>query len=480
MDVLMRCTAYRRRSRKFSGENKAGTTIISKYGYLVNAIGQRTEVNTSGTALPATPSWAWGYDSLGQVISANSSVNTNDRAYQYDAIGNRKKSADSLTLPTSDNYTSNALNQYSSLSLNSQPPTLNQYDFDGNLRSGQLPTGSAGIVWDAENRIIAVNVIGQDTIHYTYDAQSRRISRSVGVSPTAPTTIYVYDAWNVIAEYSATSLSKTYLWGTDLSGSLQGAGGVGGLLSLQIHDPQSTIYYPTYDGNGNVSEYVASNGSTAAHFEYDPFGNTVVNTDTSNQFAYRFSTKPLDRTTGLYYYGYRYYDPVTGRWPSRDPIEEEVGINLYGFVDNTSTNNYDYLGKYGAIVCRIVGAETLVGMGASAVALLFGLKSVEECKKHPDCSLALEIATSPEPLACAISVTTVIICSAIEEEKELPKKCWVTSVNNSEHGGLGCAVTCDNGFTARFPCYQGAKLGDLIDPGKFIWDLEEETGEIKP
>jgi RHS repeat-associated protein len=330
-----------------SKENKAGTTIISKYDYLVNAIGQRTEVNTSGTAFPATPSWSWGYDSLGQVTTADSSVNTSDRAYQYDAIGNRKKSADSLTLPGSDNYTSNALNQYSSIG-NPQSTIVNPlHDFDGNLTSGQLPTGSAGLVWDAENRLIAVNVLGQDTIHYTYDAQSRRISRSVGVSPTASSTIYIYDAWNPIAEYLGTSLNKTYLWGTDLSGSPQGAGGVGGLLcESQISNSQISNFYPTYDGNGNVSEYLAADGSTAAHFEYDPFGNTVVITDTNNQFAYRFSTKPLDQVTGLYYYGYRYYDPLTGRWPSRDPIEEEGAVNLYGFVGNNGVNGWDILGQY--------------------------------------------------------------------------------------------------------------------------------------
>jgi hypothetical protein len=44
------------------------------------------------------------------------------------------------------------------------------------------------------------------------------------------------------------------------------------------------------------------------------------------------------------YYGYRWYDPVTGRWPSRDPIEEEGGINLYGFVGNKSINKIDVLG----------------------------------------------------------------------------------------------------------------------------------------
>jgi len=47
---------------------------------------------------------------------------------------------------------------------------------------------------------------------------------------------------------------------------------------------------------------------------------------------------------GVTYYGYRYYDPVTGRWPSRDPIEEEGGANLYGFVQNEGSNDYDLLG----------------------------------------------------------------------------------------------------------------------------------------
>jgi hypothetical protein len=43
-------------------------------------------------------------------------------------------------------------------------------------------------------------------------------------------------------------------------------------------------------------------------------------------------------------YGYRYYDPLTGRWPSRDPIEEDGGLNLYGFVGNKGLNQWDYLG----------------------------------------------------------------------------------------------------------------------------------------
>jgi RHS repeat-associated protein len=44
------------------------------------------------------------------------------------------------------------------------------------------------------------------------------------------------------------------------------------------------------------------------------------------------------------YYGYRFYDPETGRWPSRDPIEEQGGVNLYGFVGNDGVNFFDLLG----------------------------------------------------------------------------------------------------------------------------------------
>ena len=45
------------------------------------------------------------------------------------------------------------------------------------------------------------------------------------------------------------------------------------------------------------------------------------------------------------FYGYRFYDPLTGRWPSRDPIEEDGGANLYGFVENDATDFVDVIGE---------------------------------------------------------------------------------------------------------------------------------------
>jgi len=51
---------------------------------------------------------------------------------------------------------------------------------------------------------------------------------------------------------------------------------------------------------------------------------------------FRFSTKYQDDETDLLYYGHRYYNASTGRWPNRDPIEEQGGLNVYGFVRNAA------------------------------------------------------------------------------------------------------------------------------------------------
>ena len=36
--------------------------------------------------------------------------------------------------------------------------------------------------------------------------------------------------------------------------------------------------------------------------------------------------------------------PVLARWLTRDPIEEEGGLNIYGFIGNDGVSYWDYLG----------------------------------------------------------------------------------------------------------------------------------------
>lgn len=324
-----------------SNTRNSNNTVISSIDYTVNTIGQRTNATRSGAS---TNSTAWQYDVLGQVTQADDTNSTADRAYLYDGIGNRKKSADSLTLPGSDNYTANALNQYTAIPL---APAAPIYDEDGNMTSGPLPispTSTSTLAWDAENRMIEVKNSSATTIQQNiYDAFSRKIATTAG----GATTLMIYDGWNPIAEYtgSTPTLTKTNLWGLDLSGDMQGAGGVGGLLSTTDHSSSPTSHFPLFDGNGNITEYIDSSATVVAHYEYDPFGNATVATGAkANDFTHRFSTKPLDPITGLYYYGYRYYDPNLGRWISRDPIGERGGLNLYGFVNNDGICNIDILG----------------------------------------------------------------------------------------------------------------------------------------
>ena len=126
---------------------------------------------------------------------------------------------------------------------------------------------------------------------------------------------------------------------------MSGAGGVGGLLFSTLHTSGKTFAYGS-DLNGNVTLLVdTASGQAAATYDYGPFGELLRQ---SGEYAmlnpYRFSTKYTDDETGLLDYGLRYYDPVTGRWRNRDPIGEEGGVNLYGFVGSDSVNQWDILG----------------------------------------------------------------------------------------------------------------------------------------
>ena len=99
----------------------------------------------------------------------------------------------------------------------------------------------------------------------------------------------------------------SYTRGTDLSGTLQGAGGIGGLLG-RSHGYSagnwSTHNYYHADGNGNVTYPVNSSQTLAASYRYDPYGILIGQSGTlAAENTYRFSSKEIHVNSRIYYYG---------------------------------------------------------------------------------------------------------------------------------------------------------------------------------
>lgn len=253
-----------------------------------------------------------------------------------------------------------------------QTPETFAYDADGNVVSD----GRWLYTWDGENRLTQMVSSGAGSslawrkLVFEYDWAGRRTRRLTHTwNPTlmggsyvlSQERRYVYDGWNLVAELDEfNGPVRTFTWGPDLSGSLQGAGGVGGLLGLVKWHREASGYYGSDvklgvmgDGNGNVTGLVDMGaGTQVAWYEYGPFGEGLrVSGPWAWANPFRFSTKFQDEETDLYYYGYRYYNASTGRWLSRDPIQEEGGVNLYGMANNDPVNEIDLFGLSSISAC---------------------------------------------------------------------------------------------------------------------------------
>ncbi|MBX3410800.1 MAG: RHS repeat-associated core domain-containing protein [Phycisphaeraceae bacterium] len=275
-------------------------------------------------------------------------------------------------------------------------PEWFSHDADGNL----LSDGKWIYTWDGENRLIAMETnatlpaaMPPLRLEFVYDYMSRRCVKRVfdkspfeafapaggdaimegsaaavvqgDDEPAEPENVgggvvipigwslkstvkFVWDGWNLSAELDGqNAVRRTCAWGLDLSGSEQGAGGVGGLVFQYLAKTNAT-HHLFYDGNGNVTSLRDDTGSVSAAYEYGPFGETLTargDADALAANAFGFSTKYADET-GLYYYGYRYYNPGTGRWLNRDPIGEGDGPSLITLVRNSPIGSIDALGLW--------------------------------------------------------------------------------------------------------------------------------------
>lgn len=263
-----------------------------------------------------------------------------------------------------------------------QRDLLEQRDFDMEFRArnevflydarGNLTQDSFYIYeWDVLNRLISITPtaaarmagVRTEQLEFAYDYLNRRVKKVVrdvnpitGVLSQPKSTILfywqgfdlIYEAVYGPATANNFTMERKYYWGLDWSGSLSGAGGVGGLIATTRRSASGTVSgaaIPSYDGNGNLLAVYDSSGTSLAEFEYGPYGQLVrMSGSLPNEFPFRFATKYYDSETKLYYYNHRYYSPELGRFLSRDPIGEAGGMNLYAFVNNNPANAVDALG----------------------------------------------------------------------------------------------------------------------------------------
>ncbi len=273
------------------------------------------------------------------------------------------------------------------------------YDADGNTTND----GRWAFTWDAENRLIQVESLNSSPnaskrkVVWEYDGKGRRIrqttsDKSGGADVVTEDLKFVSDGWRHIAELNATNnaLVRSYVWGLDLSGTMDGAGGVGGLL--MVNSAASGTHFCAYDGNGNVAALAnAANGTASAHCEYDPFGQIMRSTGpVAKENPFRFSTKRTDNTTDFVLYEYRPYDPGAGRWLSRDPSGEVDGGNSYRFVRNDTVSIYDVYGLWGDSVHQHLTTIWALENGYPEVAAL----AIGAADRAVD---SLEGGTSPIP-----------------------------------------------------------------------------------
>ena len=233
--------------------------------------------------------------------------------------------------------------------------------------------GYRNFAYDDENELIGVWVSNVWSNSFSYDGKMRRrIVQQYTYLPSSSSYLltnevhFIYDGNLVVEERSAANVSMvSYTRGNDLSGTLQGAGGIGGLLARTTYGqelpgaPKTSFYHA--DGNGNVTALIYPDQQLAAKYLYDPFGNMLAMSGPLMNFnKYRFSSKDWDDNLGLYYYLYRFYDPNLQRWPNRDPLSEfgfqilrdlrikqnlyAVDANAYDFVGNDPEDGDDLLG----------------------------------------------------------------------------------------------------------------------------------------
>jgi len=209
-------------------------------------------------------------------------------------------------------------------------PLSMRYDANGNLisRTDATPGGKRRqFVWDEENRLACTDEgsastpdiaqtpagcdrIGRDGVGFVYDDQGERVVKDAGDS----NKVTVYPS-RTFSQRGGAAFKHIFI-------------GSARLVSKQVEPERSeenNQFYFHPDHLGSTGYGTDEDGRLVDHQQYFPSGETWVDESRDEPTPFQFTGKELDPETGLYYYGARYYDPVTSIWQSTDPA---LGSNL--------------------------------------------------------------------------------------------------------------------------------------------------------
>lgn len=301
---------------------RPGGAELSRHSYEYDAEGTMTRWTQVSASAGINRSWRLGHDLADQLVSVSAqdpgtlaARPTGNASYAYDAAGNR-------TLENRDGILASAAYDGLNRILNA---------------GGTAPAPPLrGFEWDAEDRLIAITYPGTNRrTEFTYDGLGRRIA----IIEKAGTTVqehrrFVWDGLRIVEERGANgqAIRRRYF-----TGGMQYAATAGGSLQARLF---------ATDHLGSVRHVTNGSGTWLGSVDYDPWGRRTITTGSSDETALGFTGHPWHEASGLALAPYRAYDPVMGRWISRDPIGERDGSNLYQYVQNSPINLVDPDGTF--------------------------------------------------------------------------------------------------------------------------------------
>ncbi len=275
--------------------------------------------NTDRTSPP--PVFRYRYNGRGEIIE------TESETFAYDNAGNRLNANDRR-------YQTNEQCQYTQIG-----EFTPHYDVDGNQTVILTETGVWEVDYDANNRAIRWRQ-GENCVTFTYDAWGRMASRTVLLEEKLQKEeVFMYDGQQMVARYNRTEKKLSAFVRFPLPNGSR-------LLSMHYHGTFDLDFAYACDVLGNVVGMVAivpqwqQNEDSAerpicfpmASYYYSVFGRYIGGPFESFDNPFHFASEHADPTLGVVHYTFRDYNPLDGRWCTRDPTA--VTENPYCFLGN--------------------------------------------------------------------------------------------------------------------------------------------------